>query len=427
MSHVLIWRHMLQGSELDIFHSTDYSALYNRVTNKWYGQVQNWGNRLWFQGVYSAIETADNTFDFLPSVINYDEINATYDFVILSCANIFNIEYSKGLREYAQHFEKIKIPVFVIACGVQADSYDSLNDVIAAIGEDSKRFIRAIYNTGGEFALRGYFTKGFFDRLGFRSAVVTGCPSLFQLGPNFQVSNAKIEVSNLHPVFNGRISLVSELMTEYADSVFMDQDQFFYPLFQPNYLNNMSVINQMRFNEMFGKEAARYLAEGRIVQIADMNDWWNYLQDKDFNFSFGSRIHGTIMSLLSGVPATIVTQDSRTREMAEFFDIPRVSISRNESVSKQRLHDIYTQADYSTFNASFKKKFENYENFLVSHGIVSKVNTHNRFFIRDTDSCNYYVNQDREKEFAELYAKMKRNQLLLTGLHTLHKIKGKLF
>lgn len=427
MSNVLIWKNASPGGEYDIFTSTNYDTLYEHVRDKWNGNTQNWGNKLWFQGIYSAIDTGENEYSFLSERIDPDVINSTYDFIILPMANIFHVDFRDSIMYLTSVFEQIKIPIYVIVCGVQADSFDSLNDVIAAIGEESKKFIRAVYNTGGEFALRGYFTKEFFDRLGFHSAFVTGCPSLFQLGPNFQVSDEKNNVSNLHPVFNGRISLVSELMTEYADSVFMDQDQFFYPLFQPNYLNNMSVINQLRFSEMFGKEAARYLAEGRIVQIADMNDWWNYLQDKDFNFSFGSRIHGTIMSLLSGVPATIVTQDSRTREMAEFFDIPRILGDRKHIFTKNELMDTYMKMDYSTFNSSFQAKFENYENFLVSRGIVSQVNTHNRFFIRNADSCNYYVNKDREKEFAELYAKIKRNQLLLTGLYTLHRIKGKLF
>lgn len=58
-------------------------------------------------------------------------------------------------------FEKIKIPVFIISCGVQADSYEDLNDLVKSTGNVSKRFISTIYKTGGQFALRGWFTAEF--------------------------------------------------------------------------------------------------------------------------------------------------------------------------------------------------------------------------------------------------------------------------
>lgn len=381
MSRVLIWNRVRPGSELDIFHSTDYTNLYNHVMTKWNGTCQNWGNRLWFQGIYSALDTGENTYDFLPDCVDCEKINNEYDFIILSMANVFNPEYVAGMRKYAEIFSNIRIPVYVIACGVQADSYDSLNEVISSIGEDSTRFIRAIYNTGGEFALRGYFTKEFFNRLGFHSAVVTGCPSIYQFGPAFTMEASKVDVSCLNPVFNGRGKAFANLMEAYPSSVFMDQDEFFDPLFNPEYLSNPDLKFKLNFISQYGVESAKLLAEGRIRMFADMNDWWNYLQNQPFNYSFGSRIHGTIMAILSGIPATIVAHDSRTREMAEFFDIPMLSASPAD-ITKGLFLDAYEKMDYSSFNTNFAQRFNVYEQFLVTHGIVSHANTENKFFTR---------------------------------------------
>ena len=379
MSRVLIWNKVRPGSELDIFHPTDYSKLYTHTMTKWNGICQNWGNRLWFQGLYSVLDTGENSYDFLPDTIDFERINAEYDFIILSAANIFHSEYVAGMRRYAEQFQNIRIPVYVIACGVQADSYDSLNDVISSIGEDSTQFIRAVYNTGGEFALRGYFTKEFFERLGFHSAVVTGCPSIYQFGPGFTMEHSRVETSGLNPVFNGRGKAFSKLMEEYPSSVFIDQDEFLAPLFNPEYLSKPDLKFKLNFISRYGVEAAKHLSEGRIRMFADMNDWWNYLQDQQFNYSFGSRIHGTIMAILSGIPATIIAHDSRTREMAEFFDIPMVT-NLHTDISKHILLDAYENLDYTAFNANFARRFNAYEQFLVSHGIVSHANTNSKFF-----------------------------------------------
>lgn len=67
------------------------------------------------------------------------------------------------MERHIELFGSIKIPIYVIACGVQARSYDELPYLIEEIGYISKKFIRSVYQTGGEFCLRGYFTKEFFD------------------------------------------------------------------------------------------------------------------------------------------------------------------------------------------------------------------------------------------------------------------------
>lgn len=427
MSRVLIWNRVRPGSELDIFHPTDYTGLYDHVVTQWNGHCQNWGNRLWFQGIYSALDTGENTYDFLPDDIDFEQINSEYDCIILSMANVFHSEYVQGMRRYAELFQNIRIPVFVIACGVQADSYDALPGVIDAIGDDARLLIRSVYQTGGEFALRGHFTKEFFDRLGFPSAVVTGCPSLYQFGPDFRVAQSAVEPDNLRPVFNGHARSFAELMAAFPESVFIDQDEFTAPLFQKDYLNRPDLRFQMNFLNRYGMEAAQYLAEDRIRMIADMNDWWNYLQNEGFNYAFGTRIHGTIMSLLSGIPATIITCDSRTREMAEFFDIPHCSAPANHRFSASELLEQHQQMDFTAFNAGFPERFRNYEKFLTDHGIVSHANTENRFFTRDTSPELGGIGNLRQTDFSDFAQTLRRRESLLKVALLLRKIKGRLF
>lgn len=423
MSHVLIWSRVHAGSELDIFHPTDYTNIFQHVAEKWNGRPQNWGNRLWFQGIYSALNTGENTYDFLPDEIDFEKINSEYDFIILSMANIFNPVYAAGMRNYAELFSKIRIPVYVIACGVQADSYDALPDMVDAIGADASNFIRSVYNTGGEFALRGYFTKEFFDRLGFSSAVVTGCPSLFQLGPDFRVPEEKVPVSQLFPVFNGFPESMSQLLKAYPSSSFIDQCDFFSLLYDPDFLKQSGYRFELAFVNNFGAEVARLIAQGRLMMIADINDWSQYLKNGCFNYSFGSRIHGTIMALLSGVPATIITIDSRTREMAEFFDIPRFTSTTDHHFTEGEFLSMYEQMDYSAFNRNFRSRFDAYERFLTNHHIVSHVNQENHFFDAPGGTDYLLAGAQRQKDFEAFSRKLEQDRYALMFLSKLRAIK----
>lgn len=427
MSHVLIWKNVFPGSEYDIFNPTDYSNLYEHVMVDWKGNCQNWGNKLWFQGVYSAINTGENTYDFLTGEVDVDKINSTYDFIFLPMANIFYTGFLGPMRHLTEVFSKVRIPVYVVVCGVQADSYDDLPRLLDEIGEDSRRFIRAIYNTGGNFALRGYFTEEFFRRLGFHDAVVTGCPSLFQMGRDFCVRNPSADSNQLLPVFNGSVKVVEELMRAYPRSSFIDQSNYFAPLFQPDYLERDGLRHQMGFVSMYGSAAAQFLAEGRIAMIADMNAWYQYLKNNGYTYAFGSRIHGTIMALLSGVPATIITSDSRTREMAEFFDIPYFTAASSRKFTLDEFLKLYQQVDYTLFNQTFPGKFDAYQRFLVDHGIVSHVNTNNQFFDIPGDHAYLDIMEQRKEPFAAFARKLERNKLVIKLAIQANRVRRKLF
>ena len=137
--------------------------------------------------------------------MDFDHINENYDMVICPQANLFNKYFNKTILSFISVFKNIKIPVYMIACGAQADSYDKLDELVEKIGDVTKELIETVYSTGGEFALRGNFTKEFFDRLGENTAVVTGCPSIYQMGRDLYVSNKKVGKEEFKPLFNGNL------------------------------------------------------------------------------------------------------------------------------------------------------------------------------------------------------------------------------
>jgi hypothetical protein len=268
----------------------------------------------------------------------------------------------------------------VIACGVQANSYDCLDELITAIKEPATAFIRAIYNTGGEFALRGYFSKEFFDKLGFPSAVVTGCPSIYQNGREFRIENRKVSEEEFKPVLNGEMSGVRRFMSDYQYSRYIDQERYFELIFRKQNWNDPAHISKLI--RKYGYEAVLFAVQGRMVQFPDCIDWHNYLIEENFHFSYGSRIHGSIMPILSGIPAVIWAIDSRVQEMAEFLNIP--NIKNQEDV--KNLYELYLGTDYSAFNRSYRENFERFERFVVNCGITDRVNDNNIFWTQPNNN-----------------------------------------
>ncbi len=372
MSNILI--HMLVNphSEYDIFSDTDFRKMSETFRSKNIS-CPNLGNRLWFQGLVSEISGSENTLTYFHEGMTKDYINGTFDMIVAPMANVFHRGFSDLLQRLAERFTGIRIPVYVIACGVQADSYNDLNELCSVIGPAARAFMKSVYDTGGEFALRGHFTKAFFERMGFPSAVVTGCPSLYQLGRNLRISEEKVPLQQFRPLINGDVEKYLVLARQHPDCEFFDQERFYHILHDPMHITNIRTLIRQH-----GFEKTRWLLAEKIKLIPHMNDWRNYLIESGFNFSFGSRIHGSIMPILSGIPAVITPQDARTREMAEFFGIP--IIDANSVTKDTQLYDAYLQTDYSSFNKTFENKFDAYEHFMTSRGIVKKCNCNNKFF-----------------------------------------------
>lgn len=359
---ILVLRHIQKNSVDDIFHQTDY-------LNYELSRGVNVGNKLWLMGLVSSISTPENQIDFLEDYMDADYINANYDACIKPEANIFSKRFVHFIEDHLERYKGVRIPIYVIACGVQADSYDGLPNLIEGIGDVSKRFIESVYKTGGEFCLRGYFTKEFFNKLGYNSAVVTGCPSMYQFGRGFKVEYQHVSVENFIPVLNvgeKGITLIEKPLKDYPYSEFIDQS-YYYDIIYKKYQGS-----GFSFVKKYGYTIAKLLKENRLQLFIDLQDWADYLKYKDFNFACGSRIHGNIMPILMGIPAAICPIDSRTREMAEFFDIPMIT---EKDLKKKSLYSIYLDTDYKRFNESFAEKYDVYENFLIEKGIVQKANT----------------------------------------------------
>ena len=399
------------------FRKTDYATIYDRVNREFSGRFPNVGNKVWLQGILSEISGPDCHYEYGYDELSEEYINETYDCVLLPLANCFYAGWISHLIKRAAHIRKLRIPVYVIACGVQAQSYDELDDLVESVREPAIEFIRAVYDTGGQFALRGYFTAEFFERLGFKDAVVTGCPSLYQMGRSLSISNEKVPKAEFVASINGTFRLPT-FDRDIKHANFVCQDVCAKYLYDPHYFEtNPFTLRRMLKHVKRGEYAlVRALANNQIHLLADTQQWMSYYVQNHISFSFGSRIHGTVMPILSGVPSLCYTCDARTKEMAEFYDIPSVDATGHKRVEKKSLYEWYCETDYSKFNVTYVKRFDAFEAFLRKCGLVSQINQNNTFMQRDVTDVDMpqVVNQEHIRK---LKKKITRYAPVINVLH----------
>ena len=77
----------------------------------------------------------------------------------------------------------------------------------------------------------------------------------------------------------------------------------------------------------------------------------------------------------------VIYRDARTRELAEFFELPnQADYNRHKS-----LYEMYLEADYTAFNRNFTRKFQAFEHFMVSYGISHDLDDRSLFGVEGSN------------------------------------------
>ena len=342
---------------------------YDTFEEEWIRQNGgNAGNKLFNTAIEQYLTKDDIEYSYYTGSESVNEINEKYDLAIFTTANIFNAHprIRKELDVFAETISQFKIPVYILGCGLQCASYDEIGSLAQEIGESAGAFMKAIYRTGGELAVRGYATKEFLDKVMPNTAVVTGCPSFYQKGSAIGISNDKVSEEQFKPAINGNLKYLKQIgmlqvFEQYADSIYMDQDEFAEVLYFHS-KKKSSMAELVRKKTLCG---VKLLAQDRVRLFYDVPVWLSFFRGQGINFSCGSRIHGNIAATLAGIPAVVIYRDARTRELAEFFELPnQADYNRHKS-----LYEMYLEADYTAFNRNFTRKFQAFEHFMVSYGI----------------------------------------------------------
>lgn len=301
-----------------------------------------------------------------------DEIRETADAIVMAASNFINekSDFEAGART----LERLKLPVIVLGIGAQAPDTSAKN---LALKEGTKRFLYLLSELSVTIGVRGEYTAEILNGLGIKNCTVIGCPTYYiNRNENFAVNVKRLEKDEeFAPVLNYSYltQKCDEAIYKYAFQNKLDvigQSQ----LIENHWKQGVPIDPQneklasheknvaQHYTNILGSdidEIKRYF-QNHFYQYYDVEQWAKEI--RKYHFSFGTRFHGNMIAFQNGVPALLVTHDSRTQELAEFCNIPYLKAADLENGI--HLRQWYSELDYGKLNREYPLKYKAYKEFL---------------------------------------------------------------
>lgn len=334
---------------------------------------KNTGNFMFTQAMFRNIEgeVAQIGFGFDPEAVNRD-----FDAVVVPAANWLNA--GAKWDWFCDLIDRLEIPVVTIGIGLQAPSL-SLDQVV--VSDSAIRLARTLGRKGAFISTRGDFTRAWLQSIGVENAVTTGCPSLYMQilpdvaeggGAGFVVQSTRYGITQAFAAESStNARLFSYAATQGHDIVFQSEPE------------EIRALVYGAAAPPLGDYPARYLAQ--LYGLADAEAVLDYLRRKGHVFFdleawarflqtragvLGTRLHGTILALNSGVPSVLFGHDSRTAELIDYAALPTADPEQVMAGSAQDLFD--SEAYYDTQARYLETREANrvrYAAFLAANGL----------------------------------------------------------
>lgn len=331
---------------------------------------RNTGNYMFTQAAYRQLRgTAKNIgFSYVPEAVNRD-----YDHLVIPAANWLNAK--SDFTGLAELIEQTEIPVTVIGLGVQASTQD-LSQVVVTDG--GIRLARALSAKSPYLSVRGDFTRDWLNSIGIQNVVTTGCPSIYMRLAEQQKCDADGPLAmqstryTLPPRFSDSSSVNREIfrlagkldahMVYQSEFLEMGQLVFGTDAGDPKGAQYLAALYGLNSHE----EAMAYL-QRRGHLFHDLQEWSSFLQGTAG--VLGTRLHGSIIALNSGVPAVLIPHNSRTSEVVNFAKIPTVSGEQLRDLTEADVRAMLRDADIGTYLEARKRNGQVYRQFLRDAGL----------------------------------------------------------
>lgn len=329
----------------------------------------NAGNLVFLQATHRILGTRDvelvaGNFSTDPWMASM--VNERFDAYVMPLANAFRVSYEPKLKRMIRFLERLTIPVVILGVGAQSDAKYRF-EKLKVMEESVRRFVNAVLDRGPSIGVRGELTAEYLLGLGYRDVEVIGCPSMFLHGDRLDVAKRQPQLDrssalslNVSPYVKAMAPIVESHVARYPNLTYIPQDHHSLGVLLRggDARGGRHVDPRMPFHAdhpLFRERRVRFYVEPW--------PWIDDLATKDF--SFGTRIHGNIAALLAGTPAYVFAHDSRTLELARYFEIPHRPM--RDVPPDVDAADLYAEADYSGLVSGHAKRFADFSDYLARH------------------------------------------------------------
>jgi len=334
--------------------------------------ANNSGNLIFYAAAYKILATRGTTVTADGLHTEPDsaaEINERYDAYVFPLANAFRPSYQRKLDRTTQLIKQLDIPVTVLGVGAQSGQGRYNTKRLASIEGSVRAFVSAVLDRSPSIGVRGEVTYNYLRGLGFRDVEVIGCPSMFFDGDRMAIEkrtptlepDAALAI-NVTPYVKQMGEIVMSHHARYPNLRYIPQDLDTLELLL---WGEKTGVARPADERMPFHTSHPLFVENKIRFFIDAMPWLEHLRTADF--AFGSRIHGNIAALLAGTPSYVLVHDSRTLELAEYFEIPHRLIS--DMTPDTDAAKLYAEADYTALNRGHAARFATFVDFLSRHGL----------------------------------------------------------
>lgn len=331
---------------------------------------QNTGNLLFAESLYQVVDNArPGSYHFKPAEIE----NA--DVVIVAAANWINAHSDFG--SFAARLRSFGKPVVLVGIGIQVEGSESPEITVG-----TRNLLDLAAETSNLISVRGYETKKVLKDWGYNNVVATGCPSLLLSNGQFACHALTPAATSENTVMMGTRHLLNQTSPEQEE------------IYRLAYHNGVDILMQSELADMYfienmprehdvvakaNKVLTRTYGDSNINNIRNYlyrqgkvffhaRDWRKYLQGKEY--VVGTRIHGTIATILSGRRGILLTHDQRTVELADIMGIPSCPISEFSPASLARVSEMIAHTDFSVTCRQFLQYYTRFKEFFQSNGVL---------------------------------------------------------
>jgi hypothetical protein len=325
-------------------HATAARRILGNSTEYWTGQ-------LWNQSQLEAIQSHSHIVLVMANAIRLGFKDAPFPWHQIAYENI----------------SKSNLPTVVFGLGAQGPL---LGDVDYSIPQETLRLLHLLQERSKKIAVRGAFTAEVLKRNGVKNAEVVGCQSCFwNLNATFPFKLERPQSQHAKICFNYTSAVVEAEIIELGvrngysligqSEFFEEHAQLGVPFDEPTQLTEIFKRGHI------SKEAYISFCQTNFRQFTNVYDWMDFI--KQFDFSFGTRFHGNMVALQSGIPALWIIHDSRTKELCEFFELPHITLQ--EALTGLSLPRLLDRVDYSNFLKVYPDRYARFKNYVENAGL----------------------------------------------------------
>ncbi|WP_140849395.1 polysaccharide pyruvyl transferase family protein [Paracoccus sp. FO-3] len=297
--------------------------------------------------------------------------------------NIFDSSHKK----MADAIEKLNLPVVVFGLGAQAKLGQSFSDM--DVSAETKRLLSVISHYSPKIAVRGEFTADLCRRFGVHNVEVIGCQSCFiSCRPDFKLPELEKTPHLSRMVVNvtshtRELPLITAAMSEGA--LYIGQTEHLeYELVKldegiaiddlPADVRSLlkpGLYKLFESGRLDFKEFHRWV-RNKFFQFYSMPPWFGKLSNAGLDASIGTRFHGNMAAMQSGVPSLWVVHDSRTQEFCDYHGLPQAPLKAlTEEKTVGDIFDKYYRTD--RFAARYAEGYKRFYDYLNEHGVPHKL------------------------------------------------------